>query len=37
MNGQSFIAGALKRIAGPGRKAPPLNLPADDAAAFQYL
>jgi hypothetical protein len=37
MNGQSFIGGALKRIAGAGRKAPPLNLPADDAAAIQYL
>lgn len=37
MNGQSFIAGALQRIGGAGRKAPPLNLPADGAAAIQYL
>jgi len=37
MNGQSFIAGARKRIGGAGRKAPPLNLPADGAAAIQYL
>lgn len=37
MSRQSFITGALKRIGAAGRKVSPPKLPADDAAAIEYL